>query len=85
MLFLTGFTLVIVGFIIVFLASIAEGGVTGGGAVVVFIGPFPLAIGFGEYAPILLLISVIIAMAMILIALISFRQWRLSMKTEEAG
>ncbi|MEM2246568.1 MAG: hypothetical protein QXS51_03395 [Thermoproteota archaeon] len=81
-LFLIGFLLVIIGFITVFIASVT-GGVTGGGAMVVFIGPFPLAIGFGEYAPILLLISIVIAVAMILITLLSFRRWKKIEKVTE--
>lgn len=81
-LFLIGFLLLIIGFVTVFLASVT-GDVTGGGALVVFIGPFPLAVGFGEYAPILILISVLIAVAMILVTLLSVKHWKIERRVEE--
>ncbi|MCS7138656.1 MAG: hypothetical protein NZ873_01190 [Crenarchaeota archaeon] len=82
-LFLTGFMLIAIGFMIVFLASILWGNAAGGGALIVFIGPFPLAIGFGEYAPLLILIGLVIIVVMILITVISFRSWKLERKLEE--
>ncbi|MEM3711962.1 MAG: hypothetical protein QXR97_00245 [Thermoproteota archaeon] len=81
-LFLIGFLLIIIGFITVFLASIT-GDVAGGGALVVFIGPFFFGTGFGEYAPILILISVMIAIAMVLITLLSVRRWKIERRMEE--
>ena len=74
--FLMGFILIFAGFIMLFLAFPLKEGVTGGGAFVIFIGPFPLAVGFGEHAPILILISVIIVMMMILVTLLSFKRLR---------
>jgi uncharacterized membrane protein len=68
-----GFILMFAGFATLFLAFPLKEGVTGGGAFVIFIGPFPLAVGFGECAPILILISVIIVAVMILITLLSFK------------
>lgn len=73
----------IIGFLTIFIALITGSATAGGGALVVFIGPFPLAIGFGEYAPILILISVIIAIAMILIMLLSVRRWKIERRVEE--
>ncbi|MEM2276104.1 MAG: hypothetical protein QXU43_03345 [Thermoproteota archaeon] len=81
-LFLIGFLLIIIGFLTIFLASVT-GGVTGGGALVVFIGPFFFGTGFGEYAPILILISVIIAITMVLITLLSVRCWKIERRMEE--
>ncbi len=83
--FLIGFALIALGFLIVFLASISEANLTGGGALVVFIGPFPIAIGFGEYSPILILVSVVIAVAMVVITLIGFKRWRIEKEAEEPG
>lgn len=73
-LLLTGFILIFIGFVALFLALLREGVATGGGAFVVFIGPFPLAIGFGEYSPLLILLSIIIAVAMVIIMLASVKR-----------
>jgi len=73
-LFSTGFILIFIGFTTLFLALLSEERVTGGGALVVFIGPFPLAVGFGEYSPPLILLSILIAVAMIIIMLTSVKR-----------
>ncbi|MBO3841833.1 MAG: hypothetical protein FGF48_05390 [Candidatus Brockarchaeota archaeon] len=73
-LLLTGFLLMTMGFVTLFLASLPSSGTNVGGAFVIFIGPFPLAFGFGEYSPILILISVIIAAVMIMITLTIFKR-----------
>ncbi len=76
-LLLTGFLLIMIGFVALFLASLSSAEAKGGGAFVIFIGPFPLAFGFGEYSSILILISVIIAAVMIVIMLTIFkRAWK---------
>ncbi|MEM2929249.1 MAG: hypothetical protein QW797_00040 [Thermoproteota archaeon] len=76
-LLLTGFLLIVIGFVTLFLASLPSAEAKGGEAFVIFIGPFPLAFGFGEYSPILILISAIIAVVMIVIMLIIFkRPWK---------
>jgi uncharacterized membrane protein len=82
LLFLASIILILIGFIAVFAALLSEG-MAGGGAVLVFIGPFPIGMGFGEYAPVLLLISAIIALAMILIMLMSVRILRMEKGGEE--
>jgi len=75
LLFLAGIILIFIGFLAVFAALLSEG-MAGGGAVWVFIGPFPIGLGFGE-SPIMLLISAIIALAMILITLMSIKILRM--------
>jgi len=81
-LILAGFILIITGFVTLLLASLPFAEAKGGGAFVIFIGPFPLAFGFGEYSPILLLISVIIAAVMIMIILIILKS---SLKKADAS
>lgn len=73
-LLLTGFLLIMIGFVTLLLASLPSAEAKGGGAFVIFIGPFPLAFGFGEYSPILILTSVIIAAVMIMITLAIFKR-----------
>ncbi|MEM2087468.1 MAG: hypothetical protein QXF52_02185 [Thermoproteota archaeon] len=84
-LFLAGLTLTLAGFIILLLAFISGEWAIEGVAFVVFIGPLFLGGGFGEYSPILLLTSVIIAVATILIILMSVRRWKMEKEVEEKG
>lgn len=66
-----------IGFATLFLALLPRAEAEGGGAFVIFIGPFPLAFGFGEYSPVLILVSVIIAAVIIVFTLIFFKSsWR---------
>ncbi|NHV99749.1 MAG: hypothetical protein HA496_08935 [Thaumarchaeota archaeon] len=81
-LILAGFILIITGFVTLLLASLPFAEAKVGGAFVIFIGPFPLAFGFGEYSPILLLVSVIIAAVMIMIILIILKS---SLKKADAS
>ncbi|MBC7091881.1 MAG: DUF131 domain-containing protein [Nitrososphaeria archaeon] len=68
MLIFTGILLCFIGFIIIFLGSLATvsgSGVnisTGG---VIFIGPFPIVFGAGEYGLHLIWLSIVIAIIMI--------------------
>ena len=76
-LLLTGFLLMTIGFTMLFLASMPWAEAKSGGAFVIFIGPFPVAFGFGEYSPALILVSIIIAAVMIVITLTVFkRAWK---------
>lgn len=84
-LLLTGFLLILTGFLLLLLASLPPGGATGGGAIIVFIGPFPLMVGFGEYSPILMLVSVVIVAVMILITLMSIKYTRKQEDDLESG
>lgn len=63
---LMGLLLVILGFVTLFSALLLGESTSVGGAIVVFIGPFPLAVGFGEYSPALILVGVVIAVAMLI-------------------
>lgn len=73
-LFLTGFLLILAGLATLFSVLLSEGKVAGGGAFVVFIGPFPLVVGFGEYPLILILLGIVITALMIIALLVIRRQ-----------
>lgn len=83
--FLTGLTLTLVGFAILLTAFLSEEWAAGGVAFAVFIGPLFLGGGFGEYSPILILTSVIIAVAMILVMLMRVRRWKMEKEVGEKG
>lgn len=64
-------TLVLLGFFLVFLSilgiamvSVLSGGKSSGG-VIVFIGPIPVALGWGEWGPVLILIGAILFLLML--------------------
>ncbi|MGC8912205.1 MAG: TIGR00304 family membrane protein, partial [Nitrososphaeria archaeon] len=64
----TGIILCLIGFIIIFLGSlgtvsVSSGNISTGG--VIFIGPFPIAFGAGEYGLHLIWLSIVIAIIMI--------------------
>jgi uncharacterized membrane protein len=65
--------LILTGFTILFSALLLEAKVSGSSAFIVFIGPFPLAVGFGEYSPMLILLGIVIAVFTIIIMLMSLR------------
>lgn len=69
--FFVGFAIIIVGVILVVLASVLGGG-SGSVGGVIFIGPFPIVFGSGPYAIWLILISLVIAILMIVL----FFVWR---------
>lgn len=75
-LILIGFLLTLIGFMILFLASFPAGGAMGSGAIIVLIGPFPFAVGFGEYSPMLILIGIVAAAVMILLTFMSLKYIR---------
>ncbi|RLE60464.1 MAG: TIGR00304 family protein [Thermoprotei archaeon] len=64
-------TLILIGFLLIFLSvlgiamvSVLSGGESSGG-VIVFIGPIPVAFGWGEYGPVLILIGTILFLLML--------------------
>jgi uncharacterized membrane protein len=76
MLLMLGFAVVIVGIILVTVASLLGGGSASVGGVI-FIGPFPLVFGAGPDAAWLITISIVISVAMIIIfALVRRRNYR---------
>jgi uncharacterized protein (TIGR00304 family) len=71
-----GILLCLIGFMIIFLASLnivsgTSGNISTGG--VIFIGPFPIVFGTGEYGIHLIWISVIITIIMIILSYIFIR------------
>ncbi|MGQ9479176.1 MAG: hypothetical protein ACUVQ0_04020 [Thermoproteota archaeon] len=68
-----GLILIVTGISIMLASALVTSDLKLGGALIVFIGPFPVGVGFGEYAPILLLTSVIIALAMIILTYMAVR------------
>ena len=74
-LLLLGFALIFVGVVILIVASFVLGGQTNG-AVIIFIGPFPIVFGSGPSAAWLILIGVIIAAISIAMFIIMNRKLR---------
>jgi uncharacterized membrane protein len=70
-LFFVGFAVIVVGIILVVLASALSGG-SGSVGGVIFIGPFPIVFGAGPDATWLIVISLVIAVLM----LVLFFAWR---------
>lgn len=69
----TGILLCLIGFIIIFLGSLATvsgsgGNISAGG--IIFIGPFPIVFGAGEYGLHLIWLSIVIAIIMIVLSYI---------------
>lgn len=76
---LAGMLLCFVGFAIIFLASIssftvASGNISTGG--IIFIGPFPIVFGAGEYGLQLIWLSIVILVLMLIISYIFLRGYR---------
>ena len=68
-----GILLCLIGFMIIFLASLSMVSGTGGNIStggVIFIGPFPIVFGTGEYGTHLIWFSIIIAIIMIILSYI---------------
>jgi uncharacterized membrane protein len=78
-LFLAGFVLVLVGIAVVVAASLLNGG-SASGAVVIFIGPFPIVFGAGPGATWLVLIGIILTALSIILFVIMRRRM-----TEKVG
>ena len=75
-----GFSMIILGIILIFLGTVllivsSAGGEWGGG-LIVFVGPFPIAIGGGKLGKLALLIAALLLIATILMMLVSFRMGR---------
>ena len=59
-----GFALIVAGAVLLMLAAAAVNG--GGGAVVVVVGPVPVAVGWGEAGPALLVVAAVLTLIMLL-------------------
>jgi len=72
-LFIAGFVLVLVGVAVVVAASLLNGG-SASGAVVIFIGPFPIVFGAGPGATWLVLIGIILTALSIILFVVMRRK-----------
>jgi uncharacterized membrane protein len=77
LLLILGFILVFVGITIVLVASMLLGGSASFGAVI-FIGPFPIVIGAGPEATLLVLLGIILAVVSVVMLLVMRRKVRVS-------
>jgi len=66
-----GMAMIFIGFLLLFASALLSPGTQGSvsGGAIVFIGPFPIAFGFGPYAPTLLAIGLLIATLLFFLAL----------------
>jgi uncharacterized membrane protein len=71
-----GFLRIFVGTALLVLSSLGSGEASGG--LVVFIGPIPIAIGFGKQSRLMLLIAALLALAMIILMVVMLRPVRTS-------
>ena len=71
-----GFILVIVGVAVVLVASVLYGGGSVSGGAVIFIGPFPIVIGAGPDATLIVLFSIILAVLSVVVFLVINRKMR---------
>jgi uncharacterized protein (TIGR00304 family) len=76
MVLFVGFAIIVVGVVLVVLASaLGEGSVSAGG--VIFIGPFPIVFGVGPDAAWLIVISLVIAVLMLVLFFVWIRRsWK---------
>jgi len=76
LLLISGFVLVFVGIAVIVIASVVYGGGSVSGGVVIFIGPFPIVIGAGPDALVIILVSVILAVLSVVAFLVMNRRMR---------
>ena len=62
---LAGFFLIGIAVIAIFALALVQGLKTSGG-IVIFIGPIPIAVGWGEYGPLLIIVAVALLFLMVL-------------------
>jgi uncharacterized membrane protein len=69
LLLISGFVLIFVGITLILIATVFYGGASASAGIVIFIGPFPIVIGAGPDAALLVLISIIIAVLSVVVFL----------------
>lgn len=72
-LFFTGFLMIFLGFIILFFATLSQGGGSVNFGAIIFIGPFPIVFGAGPEAPWMVLIAIILAVISVIMFFIMRR------------
>jgi uncharacterized membrane protein len=76
LLLISGFVLVFVGIAVILIAAVLYGGGSASAGVVIFIGPFPIVIGAGPDATLIVLFSIILAVLSVVVFLIMNRRMR---------
>ena len=71
-----GFILVVVGVAVILVASVLDGGGSVSGGAVIFIGPFPIVIGAGPDATLIVLFSIILAVLSVVVFLVMNRKMK---------
>lgn len=74
-LFVAGLAVLFIGVLAVFAATAFSGSGSAGAAVVIFIGPFPIVLGAGPNAEMLILISVVIALVSVVLFIVLRRRY----------
>jgi uncharacterized membrane protein len=75
LLFIIGFFLIFVGIIILMVAAVLSDGSVNFGAFI-FIGPFPIVVGAGPEAPLMVLFAIILAVLSIIMFLVLRREMK---------
>ena len=76
LLLISGFVLVFIGIVVIWVASVFYGGGSVSGGVVIFIGPFPIVVGAGPDVSVIILVSVILAVLSVVVFLVMNREMR---------
>jgi uncharacterized membrane protein len=71
-----GFALVVVGIIVILIATVLYGGGSASAGAVIFIGPFPIVIGAGPDVTWIVLFSIILAVLSVVVFLVMNRRIR---------
>jgi uncharacterized membrane protein len=71
-----GFALVVVGIIVILIATVLYGGGSASAGAVIFIGPFPIVIGAGPDVTWIVLFSIILAVLSVVVFLVMNRMIR---------
>jgi uncharacterized membrane protein len=74
LLLMLGFALVIVGIAVILIATVLYSGGSASAGAVIFIGPFPIVIGAGPDATLIVLFSIIIAVLSVVVFLVMNRR-----------
>ena len=69
-----GFVLVFVGIIVVFVTAVLHGGGSASFGGVIFIGPFPIVIGAGPEATLMVMFGIILAVLIVIMFLVMSRR-----------
>jgi uncharacterized membrane protein len=76
LLLISGFVLVFVGIAVIFIAAVLCSGGSASAGAVIFIGPFPIVIGAGPDATLIILFSIVIAVLSVVVFLVMNKRVR---------